>query len=150
MRSLPTKGPFDAVVNLFTSFGYFSNHTHNQQVLHEIYRVLRPGGQYIIDFLNAPYVRNHLVPFSMRDSEGIHIEERRQIKDGFVIKHIVLTDKYTNQRRHYEERVRLYMLPDFKKMLKQANLYIHAIYGGYDSSPYQASTSLRLIIVGYR
>lgn len=46
MRKLPAKwsGRFDAVVNLFTSFGFFDNPQDDLKVLEQFARVLKPGG----------------------------------------------------------------------------------------------------------
>ncbi len=46
MRTLPRAwtGKFDAVLNLFTSFGFFSHPADDAQVIHEFARVLKPGG----------------------------------------------------------------------------------------------------------
>ena len=46
MRSLPAAwtGRFDAVVNLFTSFGFFAEPADDRRVLAEFARVLAPGG----------------------------------------------------------------------------------------------------------
>lgn len=150
MRELPVTGPFDAVVNLFTSFGYFQVDEDNGQVFHEINRVLRPGGRFIIDFLNPSYVSQHLVPGSERRDEEVTIQERRRIEDGFVKKEITLTDEASGDRRHYEEIVRLYELADFHSMIEQAGLHMDRVYGGYDGSLYDETTSSRMIMVGSR
>jgi len=51
MRALPYDGEFDAVVNWFTSFGYFDAAT-NDAVLAGFARALRPGGRLAIELLN--------------------------------------------------------------------------------------------------
>jgi len=51
IRSLPYESEFDAVVNWFTSFGYFDPDT-NDRVLEGFARVLRPGGQLLIELHN--------------------------------------------------------------------------------------------------
>jgi SAM-dependent methyltransferase len=51
MRELVPDGPFDAVVNWFTSFGYFDDAT-NRAMLSSWGRALRPGGKLMIDHLN--------------------------------------------------------------------------------------------------
>lgn len=150
MRQLPIDGPFDAVVNLFTSFGYFANDSDNEQVFHEISRVLSPSGRFIIDFLNPAYVEQHLVPISERHDEGTTIKEYRQIEQGFVKKDITLTDDSSGEKRHYEERVKLYRLADFHAIIASAGLFIDAIYGDYDGSSYKGDASARLIMVGSR
>lgn len=91
MRELPfADGSFDAVVNLFTSFGYFKEDAEHVRVLREIRRVLRPGGRFIVDFMNPTHVKRHLKPYTGREEDGLKIEERRRIEDGFVKKHITI------------------------------------------------------------
>jgi SAM-dependent methyltransferase len=48
MRRLDYEREFDAVVNLYTSFGYFSPR-ENLDVLRGMARALRPGGRILID-----------------------------------------------------------------------------------------------------
>jgi ubiquinone/menaquinone biosynthesis C-methylase UbiE len=48
MRSLPWDGEFHRVVNWFTSFGYFDD-SGNRQVLDQVYRVLVPGGKFLVE-----------------------------------------------------------------------------------------------------
>ncbi|WP_028547052.1 class I SAM-dependent methyltransferase [Paenibacillus taiwanensis] len=155
MRRVPLEGPFDAVVNLFTSFGYFEEDADNAQVIHEIARVLRTGCPFIIDFLNAAYVEQHLVRQSERIDANTLIQETRKIEDGYVKKNITLTSiTQHNQQsleentRHYEERVKLYGLPAFRRMIADAGLVLDHVYGDYDGSEYDAERSTRLILVG--
>jgi len=150
MRELPVEGPYDAVVNLFTSFGYFADNADNARVFQEIHRVLKPQGRFIVDFLNPSYVREHLVPHSERLDGGMRIEERRRIENGFVKKEIALTDASGGEPRHYEERVRLYELADFRQMMEEAGLVIDQVHGGYDGAAYDEGQSKRMIMVGHR
>ncbi|KZE75126.1 class I SAM-dependent methyltransferase [Paenibacillus elgii] len=150
MRNVPITDQFDAIVNLFTSFGYFSGDRDNEQVLREMYRLLAPGGRFIIDYLNPAYVAAHLVPHSVRTVEEIHIDEKRRIEDGFVRKTIVLQDGSGSGERVYEEQVKLIGRERFLEMLELAGLKIDAIYGDYDASAYEPDRSKRMIFVGRR
>lgn len=49
MRRMPAKwrGRFDAVLNLFTSFGFFTNPSDDAKVIAEFARVLKPGGMLV-------------------------------------------------------------------------------------------------------
>ncbi|MEK4359502.1 class I SAM-dependent methyltransferase [Paenibacillus sp. FSL M7-1455] len=152
MRSLPLDGGFDAVLNLFTSFGYFREDGEQLKVLREIYRMLKPGGRFIIDFMNSPYVRSHLVPESRREAEGQRIVEKRRIERDFVIKDITITPlQGDGEQRQYHERVKLYTLEQMKQMLADAGLAVDEVHGGYDEDEgYEERTSERMIFVGHR
>ena len=147
MRDVPLQREFDAVVNLFTSFGYFDADEQNQKVLHEIDRLLKPNGKFLIDFLNPGYVKRTLVPHSTRHDEEHVIQEYRTIEAGFVKKQIVIQQDNEPARR-YSEQVRLYDKQDFERMLSKTALHIDHVYGGYDGSPYDEQSSLRLIMTG--
>lgn len=150
MRQLPLDGGFDAVVNLFTSFGYFEDDGEQVKVLREIRRMLKPGGKFIIDFLNPAYVIRHLVPHSSREDGDNLIDEKRRIEDGYVKKDIVLTSKADGTPRMYNERVKLYPLEKFREMIAEAGLQLDSVHGSYDEGVYDAETSKRMILRGVR
>lgn len=158
MRRLPFEnGTFDATVNWFTSFGYFADYEDNIRVLKEMKRVLIPEGRYLIDFLNPAYLLRHLVPHSERVDElsGLHISETRTIEKDFVVKKIQVkppADAGGNLQpiRHYEERVRLIGLEQFKQMLTEAGLDLEQVHGDYNGSAYVADSSRRLLLLGRR
>lgn len=147
MRDVPLEGPFDAVVNLFTSFGYFARDEENGAVLQEMDRLLRPGGRFLLDFLNPGHVRRHLVPHSVRTVEEDTIEETRVIRDGRVEKTIVIRSEAGGERQ-YKESVRLYEKEDFTRLLQPTDLAVERVFGDYDGSDYEAETSKRLILLG--
>lgn len=149
MRQIPLERTFDAVVNLFTSFGYFESDEENEKVLHEMDRVLKPNGKFIIDFLNADYVISNLVPSSERFTDGVKIEENRTIEGPYVRKRIVIKEESKPERK-YLEQVKLYRLTEFERMLEQTSLRVDDVYGDYNKTPYAESTSPRLILVGHK
>ncbi|MBC8079715.1 MAG: methyltransferase domain-containing protein [Gorillibacterium sp.] len=147
MRRIPLTGPFDAVVNLFTSFGYFDNDEENGAVLREIARLLRIGGRFILDYLNAEDVIRHLVPNSERRDGDIVIQESRSIEEGCVRKRIVLVEP-GKPDRNYLEQVRLYKLADFRRLLVGTGLRLDHVYGSYNGDTFTEDASKRLILVG--
>jgi ubiquinone/menaquinone biosynthesis C-methylase UbiE len=149
MRKVPLDRPFAAVVNLFTSFGYFEDEQENKSVLHEIHRLLQPGGKFIIDYMNPPFVAANLITASERYVDGLHIREARSIEDGFVRKRITISECGAPDR-HYSEQVKLYDEASFIRMLNQAGLQLDEVYGGYDGHAYDPERSPRMIFLGHK
>lgn len=52
MREIRFDAEFDAVINMFTAFGYFADEADDEAVLHAVGRALRPGGVFLIDVIN--------------------------------------------------------------------------------------------------
>lgn len=156
MRKLPLAGGFDAVVNLFSSFGYFEEDQEHIQVLREIKRILKPTGRFIIDYLNPSYVEDHLVPESERMDGNQRIVERRTIKDGYVMKKIWITQvdngegSPQGETREYLERIKLYTAEQFTDMLGEAGLILERIYGNHTGERYDSARSSRMILLGGR
>jgi ubiquinone/menaquinone biosynthesis C-methylase UbiE len=125
------------------------------RVLGEMKRVLKPGGRFLIDFLNPAYLKQHLIPVSERVDEptGYRIREARTFEGDFVVKRITVSspaDETGSASRHYEERVRLIELAQFEEMLQEAALSLDLVYGDYEGNAYETMTSKRLILLGRR
>ena len=148
MRVLPFRtGVFRLVVNLFTSFGYFSDDASHMRVVKEVARVTSRGGTFVLDFLNTAHLRESLVPYDERVIGDRIVEQRRSISDDgrFVIKHICIrgTDK------EYVERVRLFEAGDLTYMLAAAGFKVANSFGNYDATPLSRE-SPRVILFGTR
>jgi SAM-dependent methyltransferase len=148
MRRLPFRArSFDAVLNLFTSFGYFAADAEHEAVLGEVARVLRPGGRFVLDFLNAPHVRERLVARDERHAGSITIVQERCISaDGrFVEKSIHVS----GEGRTFTERVRLLERADLEAMLGRQGIAVEIVAGDYDGAEHDRH-SPRLLLVGRR
>jgi SAM-dependent methyltransferase len=115
VRRLPFGEVFDAVVNLFTSFGYFLSEEENLAGLREWTRVLRPGGILLIDHMNRPALEKTLVPES-RDRRGdLEVVQKRRIEGDRVVKEIEVFGPDGSVRR-FQENVRLYRQEEFLEL----------------------------------
>ncbi|MCF6093052.1 class I SAM-dependent methyltransferase [Microaerobacter geothermalis] len=147
MRNVPFRNQFDAVVNLFTSFGYFQNREEDIKAIKTIHRVLRLGGRFLMDYLNPSYVLANLVPSSIRRENHLVIKETRRVEGQRVIKDILVRDD--QGERTYQERVNLYSLEEMKEMLHEVGLNLDGVYGDFNGQPYSAD-SPRMILVGHK
>jgi SAM-dependent methyltransferase len=147
MRRVPDDGPFHAIFNIFTSFGYFEDDAQNRQVMKEIGRLLADGGRFVIDFLNPAYVKLNLVPHSVREDGKVRIEERREIKGNEVVKTIRIK-QLGQHERIYREHVKLYELCDFRNMMVKSGLTLDNVLGSYKGDAYHEASSPRMIMIG--
>jgi SAM-dependent methyltransferase len=148
MRWLPFRdGAFTLVVNLFTSFGYFTDDAQNKHVLEEVGRVTAPGGWLVLDFLNAPATRQNVVPFDRKPVGDSWIEQRRDISASgrFVRKTISL--EWDGQV--FTERVRLFEPCELGAMLVECGFVVRDVCGNYDGAAL-TSTSPRAITIAQR
>ena len=148
MREIPYESHFDLIVNFFTSFGYFEDDEDNQKVLTAIAGALRPGGKFLIDYMNPEYVAGNLVEKDEKElSEGAYVIQERWVDDSLRRINKKITLIKDGEESIFRESVRMYSLEDMKKMLLKAGLNPMEIYGGFDSSKYTES-SPRMILIG--
>ena len=145
MRQLPVRpGTQDLTVNLFTSFGYFDHDSEHTAALREMIATVRPGGWFVIDFLNPSAVRRQLVPEETLEFAGSTVRVSRSVSpDGrYVCKSIRAA-----QGRQFRERVRLFEPEQMSDMLGDAGVDVRFRFGDYDATPL-APDSPRTILVG--
>lgn len=145
MRDIPFHEEFDIVVNLFTSFGYFSTDEENANVIRNMAQALKTKGEVVIDFLNAAYVIDNLVPHSTKEVSGMLIKEERWVQDGFVKKRILISDESSKEPREYMEQVRLFSAEQMIAMLTEAGFGKIQVFGNYLFEEYVAHESPRMI-----
>lgn len=142
---IPLEESFDGVVNLFTSFGYAVSHADNRTVLASMRTMLKPGGFFVIDYLNADWVAATLVPAESGQTGDIRYTVRRWIDNGMVFKDITVRHP-DGTKEVFREQVRLYGLDWFVRELEAVGLSIDILAGDYDGSAFDARQSPRLII----
>ncbi len=141
----PFSKKYNAIFNLFTSFGYFEDDAIDVSILQNIKNGLHQNGVAVIDFLNVASVSNDLIPYEVKSIEGIDFHIRKKIENGFIIKEISFEDK--GDSHVYEERVKYLDIDKFRAYFKKSGLTIKYIFGDYNLSSYQKETSKRLIFV---
>lgn len=136
---------FDAVFNLFTSFGYFETPEDNIRTLESIHLSLKPNGLLIIDFMNAHKAVQHLQPHYELQRGGIDFAISKSIENQIISKKIDFI--HQGIPYHFEERVQLLDLPDFQKYFEKTQFTIINIFGDYQLHGYEPEVSDRLILV---
>jgi SAM-dependent methyltransferase len=145
MRALPIRpGAMDLTVNLFTSFGYFEHDEEHVTALREMVGTLRPGGWFVIDFLNASAVRAGLVARETQRIGERDVAVARWVSDDG--RYICKTIEVPGGSR-FVERVRLFEPDEMVAMLAASGVRLRHGFGNYDASPLQPD-SPRTILLG--
>lgn len=136
---------FDLVFNFFTSFGYFERDNEHARTLRYIASGLRPGGRFVLDFLNAVRIREELVPEETRETDGMVFHIRRTADDRHIRKQIRF--EHEGKQHLFEERVRAFSREDLEAMCLEQGLRPETCFGDYHLAPFDPHSSLRLILV---
>jgi SAM-dependent methyltransferase len=138
---------FDAVLNLFTSFGYFLKDEENAKVIYSVNSMLNENGIFILDYLNAFKVRTELVAEEeeLFGDMTVHIE--RKIKRNMVYKKIRFTGDKLEKPIQYQERVKLYELDWFERIFDRNGFQLKRCYGSYEGTDFEKEESPRLLMV---
>ncbi len=136
---------FNAILNLFTSFGYFDDLSDNQKVIDAIHEMLLPEGLLVIDFMNAERVVKKLVKQEVKEVDGIEFHIKRNYDGQHIFKTIDFKDNGKNYS--FTERVQALKESDFTAMLALRGFKIIRTFGNFDLSSFDEKTSDRLIII---
>ena len=141
----PFEEKFDAIFNLFTSFGYFDNDADNLKTLIAIRQSLTEYGFAVIDFMNADQVIKNLVPSETKTVEGIDFHIKRFYLNGHIYKEIEFDDK--GEKYHFTEKVQALTLEDFEGMMIKSGIHLLDIFGDYRLRKFSKKDSERLIMI---
>ena len=136
MRKLPARwtARFDAVANLFTSFGFFRNPGDDAKVIAEFARVLKPGGVLVWHGGSRDGV---MAQFLARDwwetSDGTVIAHERSFDpvSGLLTIESILKGSKSIQRRTHN--IRLYTASRLAELCADAGLIVEEAFDGFSN-----------------
>lgn len=151
MRALPFDSEFDAVVNVFTAFGYFDDPADDLETLRRVRRALVPGGRFLLETLHRDALLARFRPrVEYTTSNGTRVV-RDYVWDlaRNAIDERVAVVRADGTRAEYSSSVRARSLHELLALAGQAGLEPVAWHGGLDGSPLQLD-SRRLVLVSAR
>lgn len=141
---IPYPEKFEAIFNLFTSFGYFESKVDNLKTIKSIKEGLKPNGHAVIDFLNTKLAIKNLVPEEVKKVGNIEFHIEKYVEDGFIFKNIRFNDM--GKDFLFTERVMALELQDFKEYFKDAEVNLVNSFGDYHLNEFDENKSERLIL----
>ncbi|CAF1461230.1 unnamed protein product [Adineta steineri] len=141
---------FDAVINMFYSFGFFESDEENNKVLRNFYNALKPGGKLLFHTdVNIP----RILSGQYKEDEIRHLHSQKTLR---------IIDKYNPQdkrihgtwiiqdqfgkiiRKDYS--VRVYTRKEFVSMCKQVGFTSIEAYGDWNKTSYTENSEDMIII----
>jgi len=144
-RNVFKKEYFDFAFNLFTSFGYLKTKDALQKALFNMALNLKPGGFFVIDFMNSVKIRNLDLSGDQFSCEGIEFRTSKRLEDNKIIKEIEVSKG--DLVKKFVEKVHLLEMKDFIAFCKYSNLKILHTFGDYQLSEFDEASSDRLILI---
>lgn len=144
-KSLTKFGKFDAIFNIFTSFGYFNSREEDVKSLKNVSKALLTGGQFVQDYINAESVLANLPEEGNKEIGHLHFYWKKYLDNGYIVKDIEVSDE--GEIHQFQERVKIYSIEELKQIHKEAGLNVVAEFGAYELDPFDAKTSPRIILV---
>lgn len=141
----PFADKYDAVFNLFTSFGYFDQDSDNLKTLMAIRESLTETGFAVIDFMNVEKVIKNLVAEETKNVGGIDFNIKRFHIDDHIYKEIKFEDN--GRQFHFTEKVQALTLQSFESLMEKAGIYLLDTFGDYKLRKFHKTESDRLIMI---
>ena len=148
MRETINGERFDAILNLFTSFGYFDDMKDNERVIQSIHEMLNKKGILVIDFMNATKVINNLVLEEEKIVDDVHFKIKRSFDGQHIFKNIQF--EADGNAYDFTERVQAIRLKEFEQLLKENQFQILRTFGDFNLTPFEESTADRLILIAQK
>jgi SAM-dependent methyltransferase len=146
-------GAYDLVINMYTSFGYFTDPGDNLTVLRNACTNLAPGGALIIDVLGKEVLAGWV-------GRPQAVDIGPELGGGTVFMRDAILDDWTRLRTDWTlvrgDEVRqasimcvLYSAAELRSLFEQAGFSDVECFGGFDAGPYD-NHARRLIVRGIR
>lgn len=150
MRALPQLDRFDAVINMFYSFGFFTAE-EDVEVARGFWTSLKPGGRFLMHtIMTVPAFKDGRIPR----------EERRALRSGRTL----ISKRYLDEttKREYGEwsledasgeitrlapfDVRIYDAEEFQALCVEVGFQKVQVFGGWDGRPYEPSSPALIVV----
>jgi SAM-dependent methyltransferase len=138
---------FDFAFNFFTSFGYFKTRREHDSAIRTIAQSVKPGGIFVMDYLNVHFSEDHLIHKSEKEIDNINFLITKWFDETHFYKKIIVEDEKLEEPLEFTEQVAKFSLGDFTEMFAYQNMQIQEVFGDYGFSNYDIKKSPRLIMI---
>ncbi len=149
MLNLGYSSEFDAVLNMFYSFGFFDTDEENEKVLKNFYNALKPGGKFLMHTdVNIPRIisgkykedeeRNLVTGKTLRIIDS-YVSQSKRINGAWIIK-----NNGKEERKEYS--VRVYTKDEFEKICKKIGFSSVITYSDWNGNDYSEDSEDMIVV----
>lgn len=151
IRDIGYNNEFDAVINMYTSFGYLESPDEDQKALKAASLALRGGGLFLIGLMNRDWLISNFEPAVWQENLRGDLMLAARFFDSLTgrLDSRELTVYCDGQRTKNISSIRLYAFNELESMLQSAGLAVRSVYGDYDCSRFEA-TSRKMTVVSQK
>lgn len=163
MKNLPFTEQFDAIINIYTSFGYFKTEAENIKTLTSVHNALKPKGYFLIDLNNVFKTLSHFTPLGGTDKKTgfLKATETETLSNGITVKTTYQFDPQEMRAHVFDEwkngtkkisrttSIRNYTLPEIQKLFAENGFVIKNIWGDFKGGTYRFD-SPRIIMLAQK
>jgi SAM-dependent methyltransferase len=136
---------FDAVINMFYSFGFFETDAENKKVVSNFYKALKPSGKFLMHTdVNLARIRNGKYKF----------EEKRSLQNGETLK---IIDTYNPRTKRIDGSweiaekirnysVRVYEVDEFVTLCKSVGFKDVRVYSDWSGKKYNEESEMLIFV----
>ena len=137
MRAFARPGGFDAVVVMWTSFGYFEAEADHARVLENIFDSLKPGGVLVLDLLGLETLCRTLEPVHLTENADasllierpVLVDHNTRLDNEWILVHGKRADRAVFSHR-------VWSAGEIARLIEAAGLKLEAIDGDLEGTPY--------------
>lgn len=147
IRDYVDKERYDAIINMFTSFGYFESSAEEMQSLSNMYSSLKRGGKLLIELMGKETLARIFQPTEWYEQDGTFVLIQRQvIEDWSKIRNRWILLK-GDQKTDFTFTHRIYSARELRELLEEVGFFNVRCYGDLKGTIYNQQ-SQRLVVIG--
>ncbi|KKP86031.1 hypothetical protein A3B84_01645 [Candidatus Nomurabacteria bacterium RIFCSPHIGHO2_02_FULL_35_13] len=150
MIDISHKEEFDAVINVFYSFGFFETDEENKRVLENFFNVLKKGGKLLFHTdVNVPRILagkyKEDETRNLASGDILRIIDKYNLTDKRVHGTWIIKNKDGKEEKKYYS-VRIYTREEFIDLCKQVGFTSFEVYSDWNKTPYSEDSEDMIII----
>ncbi len=136
IREFSSPHPYDVILNLYTSFGYFESEEEDLRFLKRMKECLAPGGVLLIETRGKEIIARDFKESEWYEENGMYVLAHYEIESDWTIlknRWILVTE---DSRCDYTFSQRLYSAQEGKELLKRAGFTEVSVFGNFYKNLY--------------